>query len=173
MKTKILILFLLASFYAVSQNSSKKFWYGLRFGLDACTNNLDQLQEQLQGNYQIGIFTQIGNKLYLQPEVYYASYKTSSNEINSIKAPLLVGVRFLDLGVVSTDLTGGTTYTKILADSNNNNGTFKWTLGLGADFLGFLTTDIRYQFANHVNSSEIQDLIDNGGMVNITVGVKL
>ena len=177
-----MMLFISVSSLLVAQDSStdeeeKKFWWGPKFGLDlsSSTNNIEGITEQLKGNYQAGIFFQMGKKLYLQPEIYYASYMTdatSLSSINFIKVPLMLGVRLLDIGLVSVHVMGGPTYIKQLADYETT-GKYKWELGAGANILGFITTDLRYTFKNQIDPTEIQDLIANGGMVNLTVGLRL
>jgi hypothetical protein len=191
MKTRVffLVLFVVATLFVFGQDGEnakvKKFWYGFKFGLDADskTTNIDELQEQLKGNCQAGVFMQFGRKLYLQPELYYSTYKISESglslsgnntatSINYIKAPILIGLKFLDLGLVAAHIDGGATFLKEL-DNSQSDITYKWTVGAGVYVLGFITADVRYQFQNKVNATEIQDLISNGGTVNLTVGIRL
>jgi hypothetical protein len=188
MKSKILFLTLLLGLasmvYAQDEATTKpkKFWYGIKFGLDATTstNSVTSLQDQLKGNYQFGGFLQFGRKLYFQPEIYYASYSTetegtdesTTEPITFVKAPILLGLQLLDIGLVSVHINGGTTYIKQLK-VDNAQSTFKWTVGAGANVLGFITADVRYIFQGNVDPNEIQDLITNGGMVNLTVGLRL
>jgi len=184
MKTKIIIMMLFVSISSLmvaqddDSSDEKKTWWGPKFGLDLSTSttNLSGITDQLKGNYQAGIFFQFGEKLYLQPELYYSSYKTengnSSSSINFVKMPLMLGVRILDIGLVSIHAMGGPTYIKQLADYETT-GKFRWELGAGVNVLGFITTDLRYTFQNKINTTEIEDLITNGGMVNLTVGLRL
>lgn len=182
MKSKILFLTLLLGFasmvYAQDEANTKpkKFWYGIKFGLDAntATNSLQDIQDQLKGNYQVGAFVQMGRKLYFQPEIYYASYNTedSTTPITFVKAPILLGLQLLDIGLISVHINGGTTYIKQLKVENAQSS-FKWTAGVGANVLGFITADLRYIFKGDVDPSEIQDIITNGGTVNLTVGLRL
>lgn len=182
MKSKVILITLLLAISTLllaqdeSSTKEKKVWYGIKFGLDASTStaSLEDLQSQLQGNYQVGLFVQLGKKLYFQPEIYYASYTTSDSAepIKYVKAPLLVGLQILDIGLVSLHINGGSTFTKPLSDTTTS-GSFKWTLGVGANVLGFINADIRYIFQNNIDPSEVEDLITNGGMVNLTVGLRL
>jgi len=188
MKTRVYLLLLFISIFGATfaqestSSGEKKVWYGVKFGLDATTEtkNFEDLTNQLQGNYQAGIFVQFGKRLYIQPELYYASYKVESSDEsteatttskNFVKAPLLVGLKLIDIGLVAAHIDAGTTYTKQL--TSGSTGTFKWTLGVGAYVLGFITADIRYQFQNKINSQEVEDLINNGGTVSLTVGIRL
>jgi len=149
--------------------------YGIKLGLDFITNSTESITGQLKSNYLLGAFVRIGNKLYFQPEAYYASYTTdqvNGNKFTYFKAPLLLGVRLLDLKIASLHIKGGPEYVKRL--SSNYKGEFKWGLGIGADVLGFITTDIRYTFKNGDISSiaQIDNLIHKGGMVNLTLGIR-
>lgn len=162
-----------------STTSEKNFWYGFKFGLDASskTTTFESIQDQLKGNYQIGAFMQFGRKLYFQPEIYYASYSVNSDSgstssIGFVKAPLLVGLQLFDIGLVSAHINAGTTYVKQLANTETSSY-FKWTIGVGANVLGFINADIRYLFNNNIDVTEVQDVITNGGTVNLTVGLRL
>jgi len=159
-------------------SDEKKTWWGPKFGLDLSTSttNLSGITDQLKGNYQAGIFFQFGEKLYLQPELYYSSYKTesgnSSSSINFVKVPLMLGVRILDIGLVSIHATGGPSFIYHLSRDGTTRKVW-WELGAGVNVLGFITTDLRYTFRNKISATEIEDLITNGGMVNLTVGLRL
>ena len=58
-----------------------KIWFGPKVGLDLAhfTTDVNEITTQFGSNYQAGIFFQFGEKLYLQPEIYYASTKTSDS----------------------------------------------------------------------------------------------
>lgn len=184
MKAKsIFILSILFLSIGISAQDTKesKFWWGPKFGLDVSTStaNLDQLTSQLNGNYQAGIFMQFGKKLYFQPEIYYAKYfiensGSSNSSLKFVKIPLMVGLKFLDIGLVSLHANAGPTYTKQLGNDQAS-GNFKWGVGAGANVLGFITTDLRYTFQRSDVSGveEIENLISNGGMINLTVGLRL
>ncbi len=87
--------------------------------------------------------------------------------------PLMAGFKVIDLGLVSLHLNGGPAYLKQLNSSNG--GKFNWEAGIGADVLGFITTDIRYSFKRGSTSgfTQVEQLLSNGGTVNFTVGIKL
>lgn len=188
MKTKfffLLLLFLGLSANLFSQddsdesgNSKTRFVrYGLKFGLDISTSKLNSISDELKGNYQYGIFLRIGKKLYLQPEIYYSTknYMDANGDaqkINLIKAPIMAGFQLFDIGLLSLHLKGGPVYVKEL--KSDNKASFKWSAGAGVDILGFITTDIRYTFkkGNSNQFDQIEDLVTNGGVVNITAGLK-
>ena len=119
MKTKTIILIIISTLIIsnsmLAQKSEKNVWYGPKTGLDLSTStrNLDQISSQLETNYQIGGFLQFGRKLYFQPEAYFATYKmrepdsSNSSAINFFKAPLMIGYKLLDLGLISCHLSTG------------------------------------------------------------------
>lgn len=188
MKTKSLFLFLLLLFLSTnlfSQSDSddsdapkaRFIRYGLKFGLDISTSKLNSVSEELKGNYQYGIFLRIGKKLYLQPEIYYAAKNYSDangddQKIGLVKVPVMAGFQLFDIGLLSVHLKGGPVYVKEL--KSDNKASFKWSAGAGVDILGFITTDVRYTFKKGSNNefNQIEDLVTNGGLVNITVGLK-
>ncbi len=177
----LLLALLFVSIFIFAQDESKndkKFWLGPKFGLDVATSTADiaSLTDQLKQNYQIGLFMQIGKKLYFQPELYYSSYTTNPTtnaKINYFKMPLMAGWKFLDIGLISLHLNAGPTYLKQL--ESEEKGVINWEIGAGANILGFITTDLRYTFQKGSTSgiTQVEQLITNGGMVNLTVGLRL
>jgi hypothetical protein len=122
---------------------------GLDLGLDVIltTSDINGITEQLKGNYQAGIMVQWGKTIYLQPEVYYSSYKiTQTSSMNFVKVPVMVGLKFLDLGLISTHVMGGPMYSMLLDNKDNLTGanSLNWQVGAGVDILGFITADLRY-----------------------------
>ncbi|MBN2766244.1 MAG: porin family protein [Paludibacteraceae bacterium] len=184
MKTKLFIaaaFIQILSIVNVSGSEPQNIWYGPKIGLDLSTStrNFDQLNSQLESNYQIGGFMQFGKKLFFQPEAYFASYKlresnqNNTSNITFMKIPLMLGYKFFNIGLISLHLSGGPTYTKEI--SGNTDGSFRWEFGAGACVLSFITADLRYTFKNNDQSgiAQMEELIANGGMVNLTVGIKL
>ncbi len=180
MKLKIKIfLLLLAPFMLIQaqeENVKKsKSYYGFKIGADVTsdTRNYPEINEQFNGNMQVGAFARFGEKFFFQPEAYFHSYKVSDDEsLNYFTAPLMFGLRLINLGIVTAHVNAGPTYSRLL--DSNNEGFFSWQIGVGGDVLGFLTTDIRYTIPNGENvNNAIQDLVTNGGMLNFTIGIKL
>lgn len=189
----MLVAFLLfpATIFAQDQEVAKKkpsFWFGPKVGLDLSTPTLDQsaIKTQLKSNAQLGIFFQFGRVLYLQPEFYYAMHKETtltssaiSTNVNTLKIPVLVGLRLINLGIVSAHVMGGPQGTFFLSESNpvsttvkRQSSSYNFQLGAGADILGFITVDIRYAFGlNNTLGTQIQQLDLKSG-VNATVGLK-
>ncbi len=174
-------LLLVLSTYISAQDGSKNaknFWVGPKFGLDisSSTANVSSFTEQLKQNYQVGLFLQLGKKIYVQPEVYYASYTTnqaSNSKVNFVKVPLMLGWEIFDIGLIGLHLNAGPSYLKQL--DSTNKARINWELGGGVNLLGFITTDLRYTFqkGNTNGFTQVEQLITNGGMLNFTVGLRL
>ena len=178
LKLTIGLLLLLPIMLVQAQNSnsnSTKSYYGFKIGSDVTsdTHNYRQITEQFNGNLQVGAFARFGEKFFFQPEAYFHNYKLDSNEsLSYFRAPLMLGMRLINLGIVTAHVNVGPAYSKQLG--SDNEGGFSWQIGVGGDVLGFLTTDIRYTIPNGKDmNGAIEDLIAKGGMLNFTVGIKL
>lgn len=190
MKTKsfLLLLFISISVLASSQSDTKKsnFKFGPKFGMDlnADFNNMptgDEISGTLKENYQFGAFVQIGRRLYLQPEVLYAIQNVDNNGVNevieSLRIPAHIGLKLIDIGLLSLHITGGAQYTLPLNSTTSTPfdiNDLVYQFGAGVNILGFITTDIRYTFAKDATFGEqLTNFTENGGLVNITVGLRL
>ncbi|MEK7720413.1 MAG: outer membrane beta-barrel protein [Bacteroidota bacterium] len=194
-KNLILVLFalLLISGPVSSQNddskSKRNFWFGPKIGLDLATPTIDQnsIKTQFDSNSQYGIFFQFGKVLYLQPEFYYATHKESytsgsaaavETKVNTLKVPVMVGLRLLNLGIISAHVMAGPQGSFFLNESNplphftRQTSNLDLQFGGGVDVLGFVTLDVRYS-SNLSNSVEttIQQL-NWKNAVNVTLGIK-
>ncbi|MEI7422359.1 MAG: porin family protein [Prolixibacteraceae bacterium] len=195
----MLIAFLLfpANLFAQDQGTqpeaTKKkpsFWFGPKIGLDLATATLDQskISSQFKSNAQLGVFFQFGRILYLQPEFYYAMHKEtnttlslgsqSTTKVNTLKVPVLIGLRLINLGIVSAHVMAGPQGTFFLSESNplstfkRQSKAYNFQLGAGADILGFITVDVRYSLGlDNTLGTQIQGLDLKSG-VNATVGLK-
>ena len=161
-----------------------KVWIGPKFGFDMSpiTYNFNDIKSQLKMNYQAGLLFQYGRTLYIQPEIYYSSYKTaiegveSSSSVNFIKLPAMIGLRFLNLGLFSLHVMGGPALSFQLdkKDSFTGNNTLSWQVGAGVDILGFITTDVRYNLLKNVSiSDQVSQFNKETSVLNVTVGLKL
>lgn len=180
----LLLLGLSVTLQAQESSSPKKakIWFGPRFGLDLShfTYDINEITNQLTGNYQAGIMVQIGEKLYLQPEAYYASYNTSSittngTRTNFIKTPILAGWRIINLGLISAHIMAGPQFTFQLDNTDQFTGTntVSWLAGAGVDVLGFITADLRYTIQPGVSiSDQVQNFDPNSTGLNLTIGLK-
>lgn len=172
------------------QKAKHNIWFGIRAGMDLETPTLEveEIKSQLNCNYQFGIFMTLGKKLFIQPEIYYAvrneqfSFAQSPTSetimVNSLKAPLLLGIRIIDLGVVSAHVMAGPMATMFLNQSHSEHEIerstyeYKLQLGGGVDILKFITIDVRYSvnLNDHIKE-ELNQLRFKDG-VNVTLGVK-
>lgn len=155
-----------------------KWWVGPKFGLDINSMSITNVNvsKELTKNYQFGLLVQYGRTFYIQPEIYYSSYKiTDEISKNYIKLPVQVGVKFLDLGLFSLHLTTGPSYSFKLDDTDQYTGEtgFSWLVGAGVDVLGFITSDIRYTLRNKVTiADQISEFSSAYNTLNLTVGLK-
>ncbi len=164
------------------------FWYGPKVGLDLMRPTIDQneILTQIKSNYQTGFFLQFGRKFYIQPEFYYAVQKEKSESllnsevtINTLKVPLMFGMRLINLKVISAHIMAGPSASFFLSESvtdpamtrQKNNFTLQG--GGGIDLLGFITLDVRYSVdMNNSMNDQIKQLSWGSG-VNVTLGLKL
>lgn len=183
MKLKFILLIVFVALSRIicaedEKKEEKKIWVGPKYGLDvvSTTADLTSLTDQLKTNYQVGFFMQFGKKIYFQPEIYYSSYTTNPStnaKINYLKAPMMLGWKLIDIGLISLHLNGGPSYLKQL--DSTNKGQINWEVGAGVNLLGFITTDLRYtiQKGSTTGIQQVGELISNGGMLNLTVGLRL
>jgi hypothetical protein len=177
--------------YAQDQSSSEMpvkkptFWWGPKVGVDLLTPtvNRNDIETQINSNYQIGFFLQFGRKFYIQPEFYYATQKepgTIKNPqdvtVNTLKVPLMLGMRLVNLKVISAHIMAGPSASFLLKDSttdpNRKQSNFALQAGGGIDLIGLFTLDVRYSFdmSNSMSNQFQQFSWDNG--VNVTFGIK-
>ena len=154
-----------------------RFWVGLKFGLDitSTTNSFNSISDQLKGNYQAGILFQFGRTLFFQPEFYYSSYKIDeTNSLEYLKIPVMIGLKFLDLGLFSLHIMGGPSCSVLLnkPESSEESGSFAWQVGAGIDVLGFITADLRYTLNNKSVSEQITEGTSTPTKLNLTFGLK-
>jgi hypothetical protein len=162
------------------------FWWGPKIGVDLVhpTANSDEVLTQFKSSSQYGVFFEFGRKFYFQPELYFATVREDNidgvtNKVHSLRIPLMLGLRIFNLKVISAHLMAGPSASFLLSETapvpsqNRQKTNFMLQGGAGADFLGFLTLDIRYGVnLNGSTSEEISQLNWKSG-VNMTLGVKI
>ncbi len=188
----VLALFLASSFTYGQSTQEKKssFWFGPKIGVDLLTPTIDQgeIESQFKSNYSAGIFMQFGNKIYLQPEFYYVMQKepvfvneemtTGETTVNSLRIPLMLGIKLIDLGIVSGHIMGGPTATFFLNETNpsttntRSKNSFALQFGAGVDIIGFITLDVRYSVDLNDSMEEQFDQLSWESGVNVTLGLK-
>ncbi|MDR0811466.1 MAG: PorT family protein [Paludibacter sp.] len=182
MKTKHLIIFAIIFAFcsmAQAQNSDKNTHFGIKAGLDlaSTTNSWNDVKSQLKGNWQAGVFMRFGKTLYFQPEIYYSQYSINDKtSAKFIKAPLMAGLKIFDLDIVAPHINVGVSYIQQLEKEYSTKGKFALEAGIGTEIFDFITADLRYTFGVVKNAddaiSEINNFVANGGMLNLTVGIK-
>lgn len=171
--------------YSDATPKTPRFWIGPKFGTDfvGIPTSMDVVKGELKQQWQAGVLMQFGRTLYFQPEGYYCldnivlpseGVEGSSNA--KIKIPVLLGLRFINLGLISLHVMGGPQWTIPLKDSNGNSTGSKsmdWLVGAGVDILGFITTDVRLVYNQNMS---LNDQITNFDVqttpLNVTVGFK-
>ncbi len=168
--------------------SKPNFWFGPKIGLDLAAPTIDEatIKQTFKSNAQIGIFFQFGRRLYLQPEIYYAMHKesnyisgvTTETNVNSLKVPVMVGLRLINLGIISAHVMAGPQGSFFLNESNatasikRQSSNFDFQFGGGVDLLGFITLDIRYSSSLNSIDNTIKQLNWEKSAVNATLGIK-
>jgi len=164
------ILFLLVVLFFSLENYGQ-FSFGPKIGYSASklSTDLDTIAESAKSNFQIGAFLRFGKKLYLQPEIFYA---TSGGELKregttlkesirlkNLSVPVLVGFKLINAKIINLRVMAGPVAnfiigTKIeadeliqdpLQDSDFKKAAWGMDVGAGVDVF-FLTLDIRYEF---------------------------
>lgn len=179
-KSFLYVLLLMLSYTASGQLN-----FGIKgaITMSSLSTDLDDISEAARTGWQAGAFLRVGEKLHLQPEVYftakagqlqYADQITQDITFSSIDIPVLVGYKIIDPPTLNIRLQAGpgaslVTSKKftVSADgidppepSDEFKNSFKdmnWGLqvGAGVDFL-FLTADLRYELglSNLVKDSD-------------------
>jgi len=166
------------------------FWFGPKVGMDLLelTTNQNVIGNQLKSNYRVGFFMQFGRTIYFQPEFYYSMHKlgiTSTNKAqvttNSLEIPMLLGIKLIDLRVLSIHVMGGPQFSFLLSETRNTRNycncrdysNLSLTGGGGVDVLGFITLDVRYSATIEKLVGAYMNNYSQGKGVNVTVGFKL
>jgi len=182
------------------------FDIGLKAGINssqintsnATINNISYTDFTSPGKsgFDFGAFGRIGGKrLYLQPELLYCQQNGQSSnalvtqdlKIKTLKVPVLLGFKLINLKVASLRAFTGPAMSYVLTTSNVDmnlpnfdpknfrNNIWNWQLGAGVDILK-LTFDVRYEWG--LSNTSDQNL-NNIGFINkvksvtFSVGFKL
>jgi len=160
-----------------------QFDLGIKAGYTAAklSTDVDTIKANFSSGFHLGVFTRIGKKFYVQPEVYY-NFQTSSMQgiddatewkqkikVGSLDIPVLVGFKMINSKLFKLRLMAGPmasfVVNKKVDDMNSVLGpiedadinTVNWAIqaGLGAD-ITFITLDVRYQFGLNEILKEVQ-----------------
>jgi hypothetical protein len=178
-KLVILVLFVFSAGIIYGQ-----FHIGIKTGYNASklSANIDSVKTNFKSGFQIGAFARIGNRLYLQPELYYTTqggvFTSNSNindwkqtvKISSIDVPVLLGLQiikgdFVNLRimagpaasfVVGKSVSEGGADPGVITESNINSVNWAIQAGAGMDIWMF-TLDVRYQIGLNQVITQVQD----------------
>ncbi len=116
---------------AQAQDESANFWFGPKIGVDLAQPTVDEaaIKSQIKSNFQAGFFLQFGRKFYFQPEFYYATQTekitsasaTIEEKVNSIRVPLMLGMRVVNLKVISAHIMAGPSGSWMLGSAKSSN----------------------------------------------------
>ena len=133
------------------------------------STDFDDIKESVKNNFQVGAFLRFGKRIYVQPEVFYATsggtMQISGTELKeeikmkNLGVPLLVGFKLINLKVFNVRIMAGPAANFILdkrvefddlyqdpvLDSDLKNIAWGMDVGAGLDVF-FLSLDIRYEF---------------------------
>ena len=147
-----------------------KFHLGIKVGYNASklSTSIDSVKANFKSGFQIGAFARIGNRFYVQPEVYYITQggvftSNTTNwkqniKIGSIDVPILLGFQIIKGDFVNLRILAGPAASFVVNKSISEGGTstgpittgdlksVNWSIqaGAGVDVWMF-TLDVRYQ----------------------------
>jgi hypothetical protein len=197
MKKSILILLLVLLSIAGAQ---AQFCIGPKVGYSASklSTTIPEIKESMNNNFQIGAFMRLGQKVYFQPEVLYATrggiFEDTLNlqeeiKFKSLDVPLMVGFHLLNLKVFNFRFMGGPVASFILdkdlsfdenmidpiTESELKDIIWGLDVGLGIDVL-FMTLDVRWEFGlNNLYESSVsgENYSINNNLFIVGLGFKL
>lgn len=169
-----------------SEEFLKNFKFGIKTGYDMhpLTANSGEIRSQIRTNgMQFGFFTVFGKVFYAQPEIYYNEYSPIINnkhepyKIKGLTLPVMLGIRFLDIEILSLRvMTGPSVSYDLIGQTfpeNHQRFRYNWQVGVGTDIFDFITADLRYSIINGVNiSQQISDFNPQTNILNLTIGLK-
>lgn len=191
-----IIIFLTSATFA-------QFTLGPKAGLtmSKLKTNVTDFKEEVKTGYQFGAFVRFGKKIYIQPEVMFAtkggiiiddslSYSTKATvDLKTLQIPLLVGYTLINMKVVNVRIMTGpaisfVTSKEITVNANNlldefdgkniKDAIWSWQLGAGVDVFMF-TLDVRYEWGmNNIwdaSAGEVNDMKQN--LWNVSLGWKI
>jgi hypothetical protein len=210
MKKSILTITLMTLVVSSFAQLPFTFDLGLKFGINSSkitTTNpsisgytFSDFKSDAKSGFDFGAFARIGGKkIYLQPELLYCKRNGQSSfttgtltdiqkvDLKTIKIPILVGFKLLDLKLASIRAFTGPAMSFVTSGSNIKseivnlnpknfkNNIWDWQLGAGVDVLK-LTFDVRYEWglSNLSDGGSITNIgfINKGNLLTLSVGFK-
>jgi hypothetical protein len=201
---KALILILAMGFTGVIFAQIPGFTLGPKIGFNTTKLSTDAsaVTSELKSKFQFGVFVRLGDKVFVQPEANYVTkggvlkgVNTAGDAIKqevtlkTLTVPILLGVKIINLKVLSVHLVGGPVASFALnkklsitnpddvwpIQSSKDFKTASWAIqaGAGVDVLSF-TFDLRYEagLGNMYNGS-VKDISFKNNLFNASLGIKL
>jgi len=125
---KKIVLISLIGLSSVLAYGQLGFGFKGALSMNKLSTDISDYKESLKAGYQVGAFVRIGEKLHLQPEIYFAvkNYKTTSDwpsdisnpgssevsvkqdlTLSTLDIPVLIGVRIIKLPTLNIRLQAG------------------------------------------------------------------
>ncbi len=190
-------LFALALLWFAFQ-AQAQFDLGVKAGYSTSklSTDFDNIKEDIRHNFQFGAFARLGKRLYLQPELYYASSGGSlqlsgTDEKEEIKfqnlcIPLLAGFKIINGEKFNVRIMAGPSANFILSKKFSGDeivqaidgADFKTTawgmdIGAGMDFL-FLALDLKYEWGlNDIYTAPVNDQTMKSNVFIVSLGIKI
>ena len=198
------ILFLIVFAFLATSVSFGQFALGLKLGYNAnkLSTNLDSVKSQINSGFHVGIWSHLGKRFYVAPEVLYslsggvfteegklstAGWKQKIT-IGSVDIPLMLGFKIIHSDMITWRIELGPevslTVNKKIEEVNSVVGPIKeadlnntnWFVmaGTGIDVL-FLAFDIRYKYGlnNMIQDVQTWTFDTKNSMFLISVGFKI
>lgn len=162
-------LFIVFALSITMMSAQIKFGPKIGFNASKLTTSLDSIKTQFKAGFQFGAFVRVGNRVYLQPELYYTSEggvftKDSADSwkqsitLGSLDIPVLIGFKIINTDFVNLRILAGPAVSFIInkkitdlnsvagpvQKANISNANWYIQAGAGVD-LWMFTLDIRYQ----------------------------
>jgi hypothetical protein len=193
---KILII-LIILFVALENYGQFTFGPKVGYNTSKLSTDLDSISESVKHNFQIGAFARFGKKLYIQPEIFYATsggklevegttVRKEDVKFQNLSVPVLVGYKLINAKIINLRIMAGPVANFILGtkveaselvedplqESDFKSASWGMDVGAGVDVF-FLTLDIRYEFGlnNIYNGSYDQTMKSN--LFIVSLGFKL
>jgi hypothetical protein len=192
---KILIL-LIVLFAALDNYGQFSFGPKIGYTTSKLSTDFDSIKESAKNNFQFGVFFRFGKKLYLQPEIYYATsggtLKIEGTELKetikmkNLSIPVLVGFKLINAKVINLRIMAGPVANFILdktvefsdlihdplQDSDFKNVAWGMDVGAGVDVF-FLTLDVRYEIGlNNIYTGSDSQMIKSNVFI-VSLGFKI
>lgn len=205
---KRILLFLVA--IIITTTAFSQISFGPKIGYNTAKLSLDRndINSELKNNFQFGVFLRLGQKIYVQPELNFLTqgsiFKTPLTEgtlspfhqevnLKTIQIPILIGIKLIDLKMVSIRVFGGPTasivqdktivnkvenYIEPITSADISDMIWSFQVGGGVDVMG-ITVDVRYNIGliNVLNKVQVgDDLIPFESKTNgfaVSIGYKI